>query len=277
MKAGGVEVPLYVEVSGTGVSILLAHGFGGSARNFRPQLKALRGRYRTIVYDARGHARSGAPEAAADYTPDCFVADLARALDQAGAERAVVGGLSMGAGVALRFALAHPQRVQGLVLASFPAAAREGAGFAAQAAAFAKALDEEGMLVAGERFVWGEGSGLSPGDAALVRQGFLEHRPEALAQVLRELIATQPSVETLAPELVRVEQPALIVAGAADAPSVAASRALASALPRARLEIIPGAGHVVNLQQPQAFNAALLRFLDEEVFPARRGFEPGAR
>ena len=87
--------------------------------------------------------------------------------------------------------------------------------------------------------------------------------------MLRELIATQPSVEELAPQLARVEQPALIVAGAADAPSVAASRALAAALPRARLEIISGAGHVVNLQQPQPFNAALLRFLDEEVFPER--------
>jgi pimeloyl-ACP methyl ester carboxylesterase len=254
-----------VEVSGTGESVLLAHGFGGSARNFRPQLKALRGRYRTIVYDARGHARSGAPDAAADYTSDCFVADLARALDQAGAERAVVGGLSMGAGVALRFALAHPQRVQGLVLASFPAAAREGAGLAARAAAFAKALDEEGLLAAGERFVWGEGSGLSARDAALVRQGFLEHRPRALAHVLRELIAVQPSAQELAPQLARLGRPALIVAGETDAPSIATSGALAAALPGARPVVVEGAGHVVNLQRPEAFNAVLLAFL-EEVF-----------
>jgi pimeloyl-ACP methyl ester carboxylesterase len=258
---------LHVEVTGSGPSVLLAHGFGGSARNFRPQVKALRDRHRVIVYDARGHARSGAPESAADYAADRFVADLARVLDQAGAERAVVGGLSMGAGIALRFALAHPQRVQGLVLASFPAAAREGEGFASRAAAFAKALDEEGLPAAGERFVWGEGSGLSPRDAALVRQGFLEHRPRALAHVLRELIALQPSVQDMAPQLARLDRPALIVAGEADAPSVATSRTLAAALPRARLAIIPGAGHVVNLQRPEAFNAALLAFLSEEVFP----------
>jgi pimeloyl-ACP methyl ester carboxylesterase len=256
-----------VEASGTGESVLLAHGFGGSARNFRPQLGALRGRHRSIVYDARGHARSGAPETAADYTPDCFVSDLARALDHAGAERAVVGGLSMGAGVALRFALAHPERVQGLVLASFPPGARERAGLAAHAAAFAKALDEEGLLAAGERFVWGEGSGLSAREAALVRQGFLEHRPRALAHILRELIAVQPSVEELAPQLARLRRPALIVAGETDIPSLAAARALAAALPGARLEIIPGAGHVVNLQRPEAFNAALLGFL-ADVFPA---------
>jgi pimeloyl-ACP methyl ester carboxylesterase len=252
---------LHVEVTGAGPGVLLAHGFGGSARNFRPQVKALRDRHRVIVYDARGHARSFAPETAAAYMPECFVADLGRALDRAGAERAVVGGLSMGAGIALRFALAFPERVQGLVLASFPAPASSGAGFAARAAAFAEALDREGVQAAGERFVWGETSGLSARDAALVRQGFLEHRAHALAHVLREVIATQPSVAELSPQLGSLQQPALIVAGETDAPSVTTSRALAAALPRARLEIIPGAGHVVNLQRADAFNAALLGFL----------------
>ncbi len=265
MTGGGEGVRLHVEVNGSGESILLAHGFGGSARNFRPQLRALRGLYRTIVYDARGHARSGAPDAAHDYTPESFVSDLARVLDQAGAERAVVGGLSMGASVALRFALARPQRVRGLVLASFPAPARTGEGIAARAAAFARALDEEGLPVAGERFVWGERSGLSPRDAALVRQGFLEHRAQALAHVLRELIAVQPAVEELAPELRRLDLPALILAGEADTPSVATGRELAAVLPRARLVVVPGAGHVVNLDRPEAFNAALFAFLAEEV------------
>jgi pimeloyl-ACP methyl ester carboxylesterase len=265
---GGDALPLYVEASGSGESVLLAHGFGGSARNFRPQLRALRGRYRTIVYDARGHARSGAPETAADYSPECFVSDLGRVLDQAGAERAVVGGLSMGAGVALRFALAHPGRVQGLVLASFPEAARAGAGLAARAVGFARALDEEGLLAAGERFVWGEDSGLSSSDAARVRQGFLEHRPHALAHVLRELVAVQPAVGELAPRLRGLDLPVLIVAGEVDAPSVVSGRELAAALPRARLVVIEGAGHIVNLDRPEAFNAALLAFLAEEAFPA---------
>jgi len=255
-----------VEVSGSGERIVLAHGFGGSARNFRPQVRALRGRYQAIVYDARGHARSGAPEAAASYTPDCFISDLERVLDETGAARAVVGGLSLGASTALRFALARPQRVQGIVLGSFPAGG--GRGFAAQALEFAKVLDADGLVAAGERFVWGKSSGLSQRDAALVRQGFLEHRPHALAHVLRELIAAQPAVEELAPALRRLEVPALVVAGEADAPSVAAAHALAAALPRARLVVIPGAAHVVNLERPEAFNAALLAFLDEEVFAA---------
>ena len=260
----GAAPPLHVEVSGSGPTVALAHGFGGSARNFRPQVRALRERYQTIVYDARGHARSGAPAAAADYTPECFSSDLERVLAGAGAERAAVGGLSMGAGVALRFALAQPQRVAGLVLASFPAGG--GRGIAAHALAFAQMLDAEGLLAAGERFVWGKGSGLSERDAALVRQGFLEHPPHALAHILRELIAAQPAVEALAPELRRFERPVLLVAGQHDAPSVAASQALAAALPRARLVVVPDAGHVVNLERPAAFNTALQGFLAEEVF-----------
>jgi len=262
----GAPVPLHVEASGSGEPIVLAHGFGGSARNFRPQVRALRERYRVIVYDARGHARSGAPAAASQYTPECFVSDLERVLAGAGAERAVVGGLSMGAGVALRFALAQPQRVRGLVLAAFPAGG--GRGIAAHAQAFARALDEQGPAAAGERFVWGAGSGLSARDAALVRQGFLEHPPHALAHVLRELISAQPAVETLAPGLRRLALPVLLISGEQDAPSVAASRALAAELPRARLVVVPQAGHVVNLAQPQAFDAALLAFLAEEVFAA---------
>jgi pimeloyl-ACP methyl ester carboxylesterase len=259
--ASGQAVPLHVEANGAGTPIALAHGFGGSARNFRPQLRTLRDRCRTLVYDARGHARSGAPEAAADYRPECFVADLAHVLDGAGAARAFVGGLSMGAGVALRFALVHPQRVLGLVLAAFPAGG--GRGFAAQAGEFARVLDEQGVEAAGERFVWGKGSGLSARDAALVRQGFLEHRPHALAHVLRELIAVQPSVESLLPELRALSIPTLVIVGARDDSSLEASRALVEALPRARLVVVPDAGHVVNLGQPRAFDSALLAFLDD--------------
>jgi len=99
-------VSLHVEAQGQGPAVLLAHGFGGSARNWRPQIRALRDRYRVVVYDARGHARSHAPPAASDYSLDTLTADLGRVLaEHAGSRPAVVGGLSMGAGVALRFAL----------------------------------------------------------------------------------------------------------------------------------------------------------------------------
>jgi len=110
--------------------------------------------------------------------------------------------------------------------------------------------------------VWGPASGLDPAAARLVRQGFLEHRPAGLAHTLRGVIAAGADVARLAPRLAGVEVPALVIVGAADRGSRAPSDALAAALPRAELVVVPDAGHVVNLQQPVAFNAALTAFLE---------------
>jgi pimeloyl-ACP methyl ester carboxylesterase len=253
-------ITLYSTEEGSGPALILGHGFGGSARNFRPQSRALRDRYRVVLHDARGHARSDAPDAAAQYAPECFVADIASLLDDAGAATAVVGGLSMGASVALQFALAHPDRVRGLVLASFPAASG-GGGFARSARAFADCIDGEGLEAAGERFVWGADSGLEERGAALVRQGFLEHPPHALAHILREFLAEQPAVEALAPALRTLRIPTLIVAGERDTASLGPSEALAAALPDAEFARIPDAGHVVNLARPAEFNHQLDSFL----------------
>jgi pimeloyl-ACP methyl ester carboxylesterase len=251
---------LHVEVDGAGPTIVLGHGFAGSARNFRAQARALKDRFRIVRFDARGHARSEAPDDAEAYRPAAFVADVARVLDGVGARSAVVGGLSMGAGIALRFALAHPERTRGLVLAAFPAGATPGS-LGARAGAFADAIDAEGLAAAGARFVWGQGSGLDPGAAALIRQGFLEHSPRALAHTLRGLVAVQPSVTELAASVRALTCPALVIVGAEDRWSLDASRALAAALPVARFVTVADAGHVVNVARPEVFNAAVADFV----------------
>lgn len=285
-------VRLHVESEGEGPAIVLAHGFGGSARNFGPQARALRSRYRVIRYDARGHARSEAPTDPAAYTPETFVDDLLQAVAGEEAEREsahagrrgrgasealrarsaraldgppeniVVGGLSMGAATALRFTLAHPQRPRALVLAAFPSGADTPGSFAAVAHRFADAIEHDGLEAAGEAFVWGPGSGLDASAARLVRQGFLEHPPHGLAHTLRGVLAAQPPVTALASALRGVACPALVVVGANDRGSFAPSRALADLLSDAALVVIPDAGHVVNLAAPDAFNRALLDFLD---------------
>jgi pimeloyl-ACP methyl ester carboxylesterase len=253
---------LHVEIDGDGPPIALAHGFAGSARNFGPQARALRARYRAIRYDARGHARSEAPTDPAAYTPETFVIDLGRALERAGATHAVVGGLSMGAATALRFALRYPERTRALVLAAFPAGADTPGGFAAVAGRFADAIEREGVEAAGERFVWGPASGLDANAARFVRQGFLEHPAHGLAHTLRGVLAVQPSVAAMAPELRGLACPTLVLVGAEDRTSLAPSHALAEALPNSRLVVIPDAGHVVNLAAPDAFNRAVLDLLD---------------
>jgi pimeloyl-ACP methyl ester carboxylesterase len=149
--------------------------------------------------------------------------------------------------------------VTALVLAAFPGSS-DGAGFASVGLAFADAIERRGLEAAGAEFVWGDDSRLDSA-GRLVKQGFLEHPPHALMWTLRKLVATQPSVEELAPALARLDVPALVIVGAEDRGSREPSAQLAKALPRARLVVVPGAGHVVNLQAPKEFNAALLEFL----------------
>lgn len=297
--------PLYFEAVGEGPPVLLAHGFTGSARNWRPQVRALRDRYRVVTYDQRGHARSPSPHATPHlYTRQAFVADVLRLMeiaintrtatataiatgigrgigrgvdidkteqgDDQGAEasvaakpiRAVLGGLSLGAGVMLATALAHPERARALVLASLPAGPERAGAFSGNALAMADMLEAEGSEATGARFVWGPDSGLDEQGAHWVKQGFLEHDPHGLAQVLRGVLGEVSSLVE-APDLEsRLTMPMLLVAGRRDEGSLRAIQKLAERFPAARLEVIEGAGHVVNLAAPKAFNAVLESFLD---------------
>jgi len=257
------DVALHLEFEGEGPLVVLLHGFGGSARNWRPQLRALRDRFRVAAFDVRGHARSGAPRDAAAYRPERFVADLARVLDHLGAAHAVVGGLSMGAGIAARFAAEHPARVRGLALASLPPGAEAGTRQRSWALAFADAIDRDGLEAAGSRFAWGVESGLDANAAKLVRLGFLEHAPHAIAHTLREVLAVQPGWSALAESLGALGLPTLVIAGARDPVSLAPCREFAQALDGAALLVVPEAGHVVNLEARDVVNAALREFLQQ--------------
>jgi pimeloyl-ACP methyl ester carboxylesterase len=244
--------------------VVLAHGFGGSARNWRPQIRALHGSRRVVVYDARGHARSEAPEAPEAYSLPAFTADLAQVTERyAGGQPAVVGGLSMGAGIALHFALDASERVRGLVLMAPPPAGDEGRRGRGWAADFAAAIERDGLDAAGDRFAWGARSGLDPAGARLVRQGFLEHPPHALVHTLRGVLDAWPPWQEQEPALRELRVPTLVVVGARDALSLPMARALAGALPDVRLEIVPDAGHVVNLAAREHVNARLAGFLAE--------------
>ncbi len=285
---------LHVEIDGpdpiaapSPPTLCLVHGFGGSARNWRPQMRALRDRVRVAAFDVRGHARSEAPADAASYAVECFVADIGRVLDHLGVpqqprarrEAAVVGGLSMGAGIAARFAAAHPERVRGLVLAALAPGARSprradegGARQQDWALAFADAIEREGLEAAGARYAWGPESGLDPAAAKMVRLGFLEHVPHAIAHTLRKVLAQQQGWREIADALRPLGLPLLVVVGERDPVSRGACEQLAKALPDAALVVVPGAGHVVNLEAREAFSDALAGFL--ETLPGDRAAAP---
>jgi len=255
------EAKLHIERQGAGPALVLAHGFGGSARNFRPQARAFAQRVQTTLYDARGHARSEAPSDVAAYTATALKDDFGRVALETGAASIVAGGLSLGAYTALLYALQEPSRVRGLILAAFPS---PGAPPRRRwALGFADAIEQRGLEAAGAEYVWDEASRFDPKAAALIRQGFLEHNPTALASILRQVLADLPEPGLLKQQLAALAIPTLVVVGSEDAESLAPCQALAELIPNAELVIVPGAGHVVNLADPTRFNQALASFFDK--------------
>jgi pimeloyl-ACP methyl ester carboxylesterase len=253
-------VRLHVERQGSGAPIVLAHGFGGSARNFRLQSRALRDTATVIAYDARGHSRSEAPESPDAYLFERLVDDFERVAEEAG-EPVVAGGVSLGALTALAFAVRRPERVRGLLLGSLPGTGPERVAWAL---GFADAIEREGLDAAGAAFVWGEQSRFDPAGAKLIRQGLLEHPPHALAHILRQTLAALPDSRALGEPLREYRIPVSIMAGADDTLAHAPSRALAAALPSATLVVVPNAGHVVNLAAPALFNERLKALVVED-------------
>ena len=154
MSNSSAHLALHIEASGSGTTLVLAHGLGGSARNFRPQAKAFADAFRVVVYDARGHARSEAPEEPSAYEFERLVDDFER-VARASTEPVIAGGLSMGAATALGFALRRPERVRALVLAS-PPGGSDDPERQRWALSFAEAIETRGLEAAGAEFVWGE-------------------------------------------------------------------------------------------------------------------------
>src|ERR1700675_3014045 len=116
-------VSIYYEEHGKGLPIVLAYGIGGNAGMWEPNVDALAARHRLILWEPRGHARSESPEDPARVTFGHWVLDLHDLLDHLKLDQAVVGGLSLGGGIATRFTLKHPDRVRALVVVDSSSAA----------------------------------------------------------------------------------------------------------------------------------------------------------
>lgn len=235
-------------------TVILSHGFGGSARNFRPQARALAAEVRFVLYDLRGHGRSERPEAPDAYRLECLVEDLARLVETYAPGKVIVGGLSLGAAVTLTYALRHPERVAGVLLAAYPAPPSQSAQWAHE---FAESIESLGISAAGEQFAWGPSSRFDAKTRELIRTGFLEHAPWALAATLKLALARLGELEALAPLLRKLQVPTRIVVGDNDPGSLASCRSLATLIPGATLTVLEGAGHIVNLARVIDFNEEL--------------------
>ncbi|HEY9218755.1 MAG TPA: alpha/beta fold hydrolase [Phenylobacterium sp.] len=239
---------IYYEVYGEGPAILLTHGYSSTSGMWQGQIEPLSKRFKLITWDMRGHGQSDYPQDQAAYSEEATVADMAAILDAVGAPTAVIGGLSLGGYMSLAFHLAHPERTRALlIIDTGPGYKKDEArdGWNANALRRAEKLEAEG---------------LPKGGSAEVRQA--QHRDASgLARAARGML-TQRDARVIE-SLPNIKVPAVVIVGADDTPFLAASDYMAGKIPGAKKVVIPAAGHAANIDQPEAFNAALLQFLDE--------------
>ena len=259
-------ISLYGELTGEGPSVVFSCALNTTHENWRGQVDVLVSRgYRVVLWDYRGHGRSDAPEEPDAYTMERVVSDLGCVLDWAApGERAVLAGLSFGGLASLHFALAHPERVLGLVLAG------SGPGFKnpkAQAqwsetvGHTARFIERKGAAAFAERateMTVGRSPELPV--ARRAQAAIAEQTPHGLAHFGREIAGLAPPVID---RLGEIAVPVLIVRGEEDTAYERAAEVMASRLPRAETVTIPGAGHIVNIEAAEAFDTALLAFLED--------------
>src|SRR3954467_5260593 len=242
-------VNLYYEVYGHGPALILTHGYSSTSRMWQGQVEALSRHHRLILWDMRGHGRSDYPDDPDAYSEAQTIGDIAALLDAVGAQRAIVGGLSLGGYMSLAFYRAHPERVRALlIIDTGPGFKKDEAREAWNKRALENAdrFDREGLAVL---------KSLSAERASVV------HRDASgLARAARGMLTQRDAgvIETLP----HIKVPALVVVGADDTPFLAASDYMAAKIPGAQKAVIPAAGHAVNIDQPQAFIEAVLPFLE---------------
>lgn len=251
---------LSVHDAGHGPPILFVHGFPLDHTMWREQVADLSRDHRCIVPDLRGFGRSSVTEG--KVSMEQFADDLAALLDAlAIAEPVVFCGLSMGGYIAWQFARRHSARLKGLILCDTRAVPDS-----AEAAAGRLKLADDVVRLGPEVVV----KAMLP---KLVAPGFRVREPQWIEEIRHVMLGTNSHGIAAAsrgmaeradvrPWLGTIECPALVIVGDQDVISPPAEMSeIASALPHATFRVIPDAGHLAPLENPQPVNVAIRSFL----------------
>ncbi len=258
--------------------LVLLHGFTGTRRDFATQWDALAAHGRTLVPDLRGHGESGRAAGPGGYTLEALVAELGGWLDAAGAGAVDLLGHSMGGMVALRFALAHPERVASLILMDTSARALEHVDRALleKAADLAEAAGMEALFQV-MRARAAEDPERPGADRRVERawgaERFWAWRRERLLAMdpaaYRALGRAMLEVPSLLPRLGEIGCPTLVLVGAEDTEFLAPSDELAHGIRGATFVAIPGAAHQPQHEAPESWYAAVRAHLEHARAAAR--------
>jgi pimeloyl-ACP methyl ester carboxylesterase len=254
--------------------LVLAYGIGGNTDMWMPNTPGLAAGRRVILWEPRGHGRSDSPADPARYSFHRWALDLRDLLDHLGLGRAHVGGLSLGAGIATRFALLYPRRVRSLVATNSSSAA--GLPLSVEALVMrARSIEitlTQGMDAMAEYAMASNVNvagrlALDPNAKAEVYEMYRRLTPIGYANSVRTLLAMDHITDQL-PELTAHGIPVLLVGGDRD-PSLAAMRVMHRKIRGSRLVVLSPASHFANRDQPEAWNRTVLAFLERVERRAR--------
>ncbi len=257
LDVGGSKI--YFESHGTGPTIIFMHDGLLHSEVWDGQLAAFSGEYRFIRYDRRGYGRSDTPTA-----PFSNENDLLKLIDANDIDRAILVGSSSAGGMAVNFALKHPDRVSALVLVG---AVVDGLGFSShfmQRNMTNTGTDEEGRI---ERWVADPWLVAPQNTVTKARaRELLESNPHDLAfgkfELANDFANLNPISEFALKRLHEINVPTLIITGSADIPDVHVhAGALEAGIQGAKREVIANVGHLSYMEDPEAFNAVVLGFL----------------
>jgi 3-oxoadipate enol-lactonase len=254
------DTTLYVETAGSGPELVFIHGMCGWADVWAGQVERLADRFTCITYDRRGHTRSelgSEPESVGTHA-----ADAAALIEVLGLRRPVVVGSSGGARIAVELARTRPDLLTAAVFSEPPITTLEpeaGRQFLAEVIAVVEpAARSGGPAAAVDAFF----PLVCPGLWGRLEEADREPYRANGHMMIREF-AGEPYVLGR-DQVATIEVPALVLSGTESHPGLQAiARALAGALPVARLEELPGAGHVTYAERPDEFALAVARFVDE--------------
>ncbi len=244
-------IPRFVEVGRGDATLVLVHGAGGNHTHWGFQLRGLAESARLIAVDLPGHRRS---QEIPDVSIDAYAGAVARVVEEARATRVVAVGHSMGGAIALTLALRRAPWLSGIVLVATGAKLRV-------SPAFLEGLQQSPDAACREILDWAVG----PDCPASIRE-----------RALADFAACPPSVFLddfracdrfdVRDRLAEISVPALVACGSDDRMTPPHfSEFLAHRIDRASLEIVPGSGHMLMIEKPEALNAAIQRWLAEKA------------
>jgi 3-oxoadipate enol-lactonase len=257
LKANGIDINY--EIEGEGPVVTFSHSLACNLSMWDEQVRALKGRYRVLRYDTRGHGQTTAPAGA--YTLDQLADDLKGLLDGLGIRETHFVGLSMGGMIGQIFALKHPAMVQSLALCDTTSRYAPGAA----------AIWEDRIKTVGAK-------GMDPMAAPTLERWFtapFRARHKDLMERVGAMIRATPAAGyigcchalpkiNVTEKLREVRCPALVIVGEEDPGTpVDMAREIHAALPTAELAVLCRASHLSNLEQPTEFNRVLGAFLDK--------------